>query len=122
MYSLLVFYVRVAKSSLEGHNRAKWYACDDGISDIESRKKGRCNQPVRDIFGVWNISYSIHSSKEELEWALQLLAPRWVISTTTSCKALELDYVKRLFNQHQNFNDPFWQLLWFSMDWNLKLI
>ncbi|XP_006350962.1 5' exonuclease Apollo [Solanum tuberosum] len=95
---------------------AQWYACDDGISDIESRKKGRCDQPVRDIFGVWHICYSIHSSKEELEWALQLLAPRWVISTTPSCKALELDYVKRLFNQHRNFNDPFWQLLGFSMD------
>ncbi|WMV53776.1 hypothetical protein MTR67_047161 [Solanum verrucosum] len=95
---------------------AQWYACDDGSSDIESWKKGKCDQPVRDIFGVWHICYSIHSSKEELEWALQLLAPRWVISTTPSCKALELDYVKRLFNQHRNFNDPFWQLLGFSMD------
>ncbi|XP_015058714.1 protein artemis isoform X2 [Solanum pennellii] len=95
---------------------AQWYVCDDGISDIESRKKGRCDQPVRDIFGVWHICYSIHSSKEELEWALQLLAPRWVISTTPSCKALELDYVKRLFNQHRNFDDPFWQLLGFSMN------
>ncbi|PHU00370.1 hypothetical protein BC332_30157 [Capsicum chinense] len=94
---------------------AQWYAWDDGISDIERRKKGRCDQPVRDIFGVWHICYSIHSSKEELEWALQLLAPRWVISTTPSCKAMELDYVKRLFNQHRNFDDPFWQLLGFTM-------
>jgi len=86
---------------------AQWYACDNCISDIESRKKGRFDQPVRDIFCVWHIFYSIHSSKEELEWALQLLAPMWVISTTPSCKALELDYVKRLFNQHRNFNDPF---------------
>lgn len=95
---------------------AQWYACDDGISDIESQKKRRCDQPVRDICCVWHICYSIHSSKEELEWALQLLAPRWVISTTPSCKALELDYVKHLFNQHRNFDDPFWQLMGFTMD------
>lgn len=95
---------------------AQWYACDDGISDIEGRKKERCDQPVRDIFGVWHICYSIHSSKEELEWALQLLAPRWVVSTTASCKAMELDYVKRCINQHRNFGDPFWQLLGFTMD------
>ncbi|CAN4114502.1 unnamed protein product [Withania somnifera] len=93
----------------------QWYACNDGISDTERRKKERCDQPVRDIFGVWHICYSIHSSKEELEWALQLLAPRWVISTTPSCKAMELDYVKRLFN-HRNFENPFWKLLGFTMD------
>ncbi|KAJ8526311.1 hypothetical protein K7X08_028788 [Anisodus acutangulus] len=95
---------------------AQWYACDDGTSDIERRKKERCDQPVRDIFGVWHICYSIHSSKEELEWALQLLAPKWVVSTTPSCKAMELDYVKRRSNQHRNFDDPFWQLLGFTMD------
>ncbi|KAJ8551581.1 hypothetical protein K7X08_021596 [Anisodus acutangulus] len=93
---------------------AQWYA--NGTSDIERRKKERCDQPVRDIFGVWHICYSIHSSKEELEWALQVLAPRWVISTTPSCKAMELDYVKRRLNQLRNFDDPFWQLLGFTMD------
>lgn len=83
---------------------------------LKGGKKERCDRPVRDIFGVWHICYSIHSSKEELEWALQLLASRWVISTTPSCKAMELDYVKRLFNQCRNFDDPFWQLLGFTMD------
>ena len=45
------------------------------------------NEAVRDQFGVWHVCYSIHSSKEELEWALQLLVPRWAISTTPSFPA-----------------------------------
>ncbi|KAD1079230.1 hypothetical protein E3N88_43325 [Mikania micrantha] len=49
---------------------------------------------------------------DELEWALQLLRPRWVVSTTPECRAMELGYVKR----HCSYgnlapDDPLWKLL-----------
>ncbi|XP_028766010.1 5' exonuclease Apollo [Neltuma alba] len=74
---------------------AQWYACEDRFSELENTKKKRTHGAVKDQFGVWHVCYSMHSSKEELEWALQLLSPRWVVSTTPSCRAMELDYVKR---------------------------
>lgn len=74
---------------------AQWYACEEGFSDIENAKKKRTSEAVKDQFGVWHVCYSMHSSREELEWALQLLSPRWVVSTTPSCRAMELNYVKK---------------------------
>ncbi|KAI3451545.1 hypothetical protein Pfo_008210 [Paulownia fortunei] len=91
---------------------SQWYACDEGISETEKRRKERFDQAVRDLFGVWHVCYSIHSSREELEWALQLLAPKWVVSTTPSCRAMELDYVKKhCFNNQRAFNDSLRKLL-----------
>ncbi|KAK6125582.1 hypothetical protein DH2020_040675 [Rehmannia glutinosa] len=85
---------------------SQWYACVEGISDTEKRMKERCDQAVRDLCGVWHVCYSIHSSREELDWALQLLAPKWVVSTTPSCRAMELEYVKKhCFNNQRAFND-----------------
>lgn len=90
----------------------QWYACSEGVSEVEMRRKERVDQAVRDLYGVWHVCYSIHSSKEELEWALQLLAPKWVVSTTPSCRALELDYVKKhCFKNRKAFNDNLWKLL-----------
>ncbi|KAJ6733685.1 DNA CROSS-LINK REPAIR PROTEIN PSO2/SNM1-RELATED [Salix koriyanagi] len=74
---------------------AQWYACEEGYSETESQRKPRFNEAVRDPNGVWHVCYSMHSSRGELEWALQLLAPKWVVSTTPSCLAVELDYVKK---------------------------
>lgn len=91
---------------------SQWYACTEGVSEIEKRRKQRFVQAVRDLYGVWHVCYSIHSSREELEWALQLLAPKWVVSTTPSCRAMELDYVKKhCFINQQDFNDSLWKLL-----------
>ncbi|KAL6582658.1 hypothetical protein OROMI_004736 [Orobanche minor] len=92
---------------------SQWYACDEGISQTEKRRKERYNnQAVRDLFGVWHVCYSIHSSREELEWALQLLAPKWVVSTTSSCRAIELDYVmKHYFSKQRAFSDSLHKLL-----------
>lgn len=73
---------------------AQWYACEEANSEAEIRRKGRYGQAVRDMSGIWHVCYSMHSSREELEWALQLLAPKWVVSTTPSCRAMELEYVK----------------------------
>ncbi|KAL2347236.1 hypothetical protein Fmac_001236 [Flemingia macrophylla] len=91
---------------------AQWYACEEKFSDVENTRKTRMNEAVKDQFGVWHVCYSMHSSKEELEWALQLLAPRWVVSTTTSCRAMELDYVKKhCFNSKGALNNSMWKIL-----------
>ncbi|EXB68025.1 hypothetical protein L484_009632 [Morus notabilis] len=91
---------------------AQWYACEDEGSSDERRTKLRMNESIRDQFGVWHVCYSMHSSRDELEWALQLLAPKWVISTTPSCVAMELDYVKKhCFTARLSPNDPLWKLL-----------
>ncbi|VFQ96135.1 unnamed protein product [Cuscuta campestris] len=92
---------------------SQWYACgDEGCSQMEKQKKERFDQAVRDMHGVWHVCYSIHSSREELEWALQNLAPRWVVSTTPCCRAMELDYLKKhCFNRKRDMDDPFLKLL-----------
>lgn len=91
---------------------AQWYACEEEFSDIEKTRKKRTNEAIKDQFGVWHVCYSIHSSKEELEWALHLLAPRWVVSTTPSCRAMELDYVKKhCFNSKVALNNSVCKLL-----------
>ncbi|KAK7350889.1 hypothetical protein VNO77_09923 [Canavalia gladiata] len=91
---------------------AQWYACEEEFSDVENTRKKRMNEAVKDQFGVWHVCYSMHSSKEELEWALQLLAPKWVVSTTPSCRAMELDYVKKhCFNSKGALNTSMWKLL-----------
>uniref|UniRef100_A0A2N9FT05 DNA repair metallo-beta-lactamase domain-containing protein n=1 Tax=Fagus sylvatica TaxID=28930 RepID=A0A2N9FT05_FAGSY len=90
----------------------QWYACEEEYSENESQRKLRMNEAVRDQFGVWHVCYSIHSSKEELEWALQLLVPKWVVSTTPTCRAMELDFVKKhCFGNKLASNDPIWKLL-----------
>ncbi|KZV54469.1 5' exonuclease Apollo [Dorcoceras hygrometricum] len=91
---------------------AQWYACDEGVSDTQSHKKAIFDQAVRDLYGVWHVCYTIHSSRDELEWALELLAPKWVVSTTPSCRAMELNYVKK--HCQRAFDDSLWSLLDFS--------
>jgi DNA cross-link repair 1A protein len=91
---------------------AQWYACEEEYSENESQRKMRFNEAVKDQFGVWHVCYSIHSSREELEWALQLLSPKWIVSTTPNCRAMELDYVKKhCFGSRFASNDPIWKLL-----------
>ncbi|KAG8383827.1 hypothetical protein BUALT_Bualt04G0054300 [Buddleja alternifolia] len=91
---------------------AQWYACDEGFSDRERDRKERFGRAVKDIFGVWHVCYSIHSSRDELEWALQLLAPKWVVSTTPNCRAMELDYVRNhCFSNQRAFDESLQKLL-----------
>ncbi|XP_031263294.1 uncharacterized protein LOC116121482 isoform X1 [Pistacia vera] len=101
---------------------AQWYACEEEYSETPSRRKFRYNEAVRDQFGVWHVCYSMHSSREELEWALQLLAPKRVISTTPSCRAMELDYVRKYcFGVRIASDDPLWKLLDISVEDSIKL-
>lgn len=90
---------------------AQWYVCEEESLESENKRKGRCEEAVRDMFGVWHVCFSIHSSREELEWALQLLAPKWVVSTTPSCRAMELDFVKKHCFNTQKSGDSLWRLL-----------
>lgn len=91
---------------------SQWYACNEGVSEMEKQRKEKVDQAVKDIYGVWHVCYSIHSSREELDWALQLLRPKWVVSTTPSCRAMELDYVKKhCFKNREAFNDSLCKLL-----------
>ncbi|XP_050206243.1 uncharacterized protein LOC126655915 isoform X2 [Mercurialis annua] len=102
---------------------AQWYACDceEEDSDTKSRRKLRFNEAVRDQFGVWHVCYSMHSSREELEWALNFLAPKWVVSTTPPCRATELDYVRQCsVGAHLTSNDSIWKLLDISVGASAK--
>lgn len=96
---------------------AQWYTCEDEGSADERRKKLSMNEAIRDQFGVWHVCYSMHSSRDELEWALQLLSPKWVISATPGCMAMELDYVKKhCLTARLSPNDPLWKLLDVSVE------
>lgn len=100
---------------------AQWYVYEEALleSENENKMKGRCDQAVRDMFGVWHVCYSMHSSREELEWALQLLSPKWVVSTTPSCRAMELDFgEKRCFKtpKTRRSDDSLWRLLDISIE------
>lgn len=96
---------------------AQWYACEVELLDNEIQRKLRFNEAVRDQFGVWHVCYSMHSSREELEWALQLLVPKWVVSTTPTCRAMELNYVKKhCFTSQISPTDPLWKLLDISVE------
>ncbi|XP_030512267.1 5' exonuclease Apollo [Rhodamnia argentea] len=91
---------------------SQWYACEEEYSLASIRLRQRFDEAVRDEFGVWHVCYSMHSSRDELEWALQTLAPKRVVSTTPNCWAMELDYVRRnCFGTNIASEDPIWNLL-----------
>ncbi|KAL8158726.1 hypothetical protein V2J09_000263 [Rumex salicifolius] len=54
----------------------KWYACKETeLIVAERRAIEKTNEPLRHHFGIWRVCYSMHPSKQELEWALQILDP-----------------------------------------------
>ncbi|XP_023007140.1 uncharacterized protein LOC111499723 isoform X2 [Cucurbita maxima] len=71
----------------------QWYVREE-LSETCNTRKQIISEAIKDQHGIWHVCYSMHSSKEELEWALQILAPKWVVSTTPGCRAMDLDYVK----------------------------
>ncbi|XP_068315845.1 uncharacterized protein [Pyrus communis] len=96
---------------------AQWYACEGEFLGNESQRKLKFNEAVRDQFGVWHVCYSMHSSREELECSLQLLLPKWVVSTTPNCRAMELHYVKKhCCSSKISWDDPVWKLLDISVE------
>ncbi|KNA15193.1 hypothetical protein SOVF_100560 [Spinacia oleracea] len=100
---------------------AQWYAMEETELTVRERKiLERSNIPVKDQFGVWHVCYSMHSSRQELEWALKLLSPKWVVSTTLECRAMELEYVKKHCFIPRVSDDRFWKVLDISMETSLK--
>nr|XP_043605979.1 5' exonuclease Apollo isoform X2 [Erigeron canadensis] len=90
----------------------QWYVFEDVSLDSEKLKKSRFKEAMRDKSGIWHVCYSMHSSRDELEWALRLLAPRWVVSTTPEFRAMDLSYVKRHCSyRNLSMDDPLWKLL-----------
>ncbi|KAL9241709.1 hypothetical protein vseg_015787 [Gypsophila vaccaria] len=99
---------------------AQWYAHEETeLTMMERKIIEKSNIPVKDRFGVWHVCYSMHSSKQELEWALELLAPKWVVSTTPECRAMELNYVKKHCFNSQGSDAHVWKLLGLSVDASL---
>nr|CAD1818187.1 unnamed protein product [Ananas comosus var. bracteatus] len=85
---------------------AQWYA-----ASVSQNPKPNLAEAERDEFGVWHVCFSMHSSREELECALQFLRPEWVISTTPPCLAMELSYVKKhCYKTKLTPDDPLWKL------------
>ncbi|RLN23313.1 hypothetical protein C2845_PM07G30550 [Panicum miliaceum] len=83
----------------------QWYAI------CARSQKPSLTEAEQDEFGVWHICFSIHSSRDELEQALQLLQPQWVVSTTPPCFAIELSYVKKhCFKSRLKADDPLWKI------------
>ncbi|XP_078158692.1 uncharacterized protein LOC144554246 isoform X3 [Carex rostrata] len=69
----------------------QWYA----IASKARAHTPSLTEPEQDEFGRWHVCFSMHSSCEELELALVLLQPKWVISTTPRSLAMDLSYVKK---------------------------
>ncbi|KAF8712613.1 hypothetical protein HU200_028369 [Digitaria exilis] len=73
---------------------AQWYNHYEP-PDGSMQQKTLLTEPMRDEFGVWHVCLSMHSSREELEQALGILKPKWVVSTTPPSMAVDLSYVKK---------------------------
>uniref|UniRef100_A0ACD6AI67 Uncharacterized protein n=1 Tax=Avena sativa TaxID=4498 RepID=A0ACD6AI67_AVESA len=90
---------------------SQWYA-HYALQEPSPKQKLVLTKPMRDEFGVWHVCLSMHSSREELEQALRFLQPKWVISTTPPCLAMDLAYVKKhCFVSKLGPDDPLWKLL-----------
>ncbi|XP_006645125.1 5' exonuclease Apollo-like isoform X2 [Oryza brachyantha] len=88
----------------------QWYA------HCAQSQKPSLTEAVMDECGVWHVCFSIHSSRDELEQALQLLHPQWVISTTPPCFAMELSYVKKnCFKTRLTADDPLWKIFGYPL-------
>ncbi|OEL15630.1 hypothetical protein BAE44_0023348 [Dichanthelium oligosanthes] len=93
---------------------SQWYAYYEAPEESTERKPV-LTEPMRDGFGVWHVCLSMHSSREELEQALGILKPKWVVSTTPPCMAVDLSYVKKNCSLSRfGPDDPLWKLLGIS--------
>ncbi|CAO2186605.1 unnamed protein product [Urochloa humidicola] len=93
---------------------SQWYAYYEPPESSTERKL-LLTEPMRDEFGVWHICLSMHSSREELEQALEIIKPKWVVSTTPPCMAVDLSYVrKHCALSRFGPDDPIWKLLGIS--------
>ncbi|CAO2210410.1 unnamed protein product [Urochloa humidicola] len=93
---------------------SQWYAYYKA-PESSTERKPLLTEPMRDEFGVWHVCLSMHSSREELEQALGIIKPKWVVSTTPPCMAVDLSYVrKHCALSRFGPDDPIWKLLGIS--------
>ncbi|TVU51420.1 hypothetical protein EJB05_02851, partial [Eragrostis curvula] len=90
---------------------SQWYAyCEAPEASVKWRPV--LTELMQDEFGVWHVCLSMHSSREELEQALGILRPKWVVSTMPPCIAMDLSYVKKhCCLSHLCPDDPLWKLI-----------
>ncbi|KAH8972066.1 hypothetical protein BDL97_02G174700 [Sphagnum fallax] len=89
---------------------AQWYTFEERLEGVGSgmlpssvtnlrpdAKRMRCinklhpqKEAEKDQFGVWHVCFSMHSSRQELQAALDVMLPKKVISSTPHCAAIEL--------------------------------
>lgn len=98
---------------------SQWYAYYDPPppeeASTQQQQKPVLTEAMRDEFGVWHVCLSMHSSREELEQALGILKPKWVVSTTPPCMAVDLSYVRKHCSLSRfGPDDPIWKLLGIS--------
>ncbi|TVU13913.1 hypothetical protein EJB05_37349, partial [Eragrostis curvula] len=90
---------------------SQWYVYYE-VPEALVKRRPVLTEPMRDEFGVWHVCLSMHSSREELEQALGILWPRWVVSTTPPCIAMDLSYVKKHCCLSRLCpDDPLWKLI-----------
>ncbi|KAJ1266833.1 hypothetical protein BS78_07G009000 [Paspalum vaginatum] len=90
---------------------SQWYAYYEP-PESSKQQKPALTEPMRDEFGVWHVCLSMHSSRDELEQALGVLKPKWVVSTTPPCMAVDLSYVRKHCSLSRfGPDDPLWKLL-----------
>ncbi|KAJ3678068.1 hypothetical protein LUZ60_001871 [Juncus effusus] len=86
----------------------QWYA-------MQSKNKSPnpiLTEALQDEIGIHHICFSIHSSRDELESFLELLQPKWVVSTTPPNFAMDLSYVRRnCYTTRLRLDDPLWRIL-----------
>jgi DNA cross-link repair 1A protein len=101
---------------------SQWYAYYDppppeeaAAASQRQQQKPVLTEAMRDEFGVWHVCLSMHSSQDELEQALGILKPKWVVSTTPPCMAVDLSYVRKHCSLSRfGPDDPLWKLLGIS--------
>ncbi|WVZ95531.1 hypothetical protein U9M48_041284 [Paspalum notatum var. saurae] len=90
---------------------SQWYAYYEP-PESSTQHKPVLTEPMRDEFGVWHVCLSMHSSRDELEQALGILKPKWAVSTTPPCMAVDLSYVRKHCSLSRfGLDDPLWKLL-----------
>ncbi|CAD6266292.1 unnamed protein product [Miscanthus lutarioriparius] len=97
---------------------SQWYVYydppppEESASTQQQQQKPVLTEAMRDEFGVWHVCLSMHSSRDELEQALGILKPKWVVSTTPPCMAVDLSYVRKHCSLSRfGPDDPLWMLL-----------
>ncbi|KAL6650440.1 hypothetical protein ACP70R_009365 [Stipagrostis hirtigluma subsp. patula] len=89
---------------------SQWYTFYD-TPEASMKRSLSLMEAVRDEVGVWHVCFLVHSPWEELEHALAVLQPKWVMSTKPPCMVMDLSYVRKHCSLSRlSPDDPLWKL------------